>query len=225
MRSSVRQAALLLPRPPHLRQDAGHAQHGPAAVHALRLGEPGQALLVGAQAQRVKAVAAGQLAVLQVGREVGAGQPVGARGGTHRHGAAGGASLGLGLARLRRAAGVGRAGGVGGAAGGSARASHRLPGAAVGRPWRPGCAREGAGRQQPPVSRARGWVGAPWEAGRALGGRPPTQTPPIPLPPPLQPGCSPTGARTTRVARAVLLLSVACILAGARVAVVGPLGI
>ena len=40
----------------HLREDARHAEHGPAAVHALALREPSQALLVGAQAQGVEAV-------------------------------------------------------------------------------------------------------------------------------------------------------------------------
>ena len=39
----------------HLCHDAGHAQHGPAAVHALRLGKPLEALGVGAQTQGVKA--------------------------------------------------------------------------------------------------------------------------------------------------------------------------
>ena len=41
---------------PHLSQDAGHAEHGPAAVHTLALSKPSQALLVGAQAQGVEAV-------------------------------------------------------------------------------------------------------------------------------------------------------------------------
>jgi hypothetical protein len=38
---------------PHLHQDAGDRQHGPPRMHPLRLREPCQALLVGAQAQRV----------------------------------------------------------------------------------------------------------------------------------------------------------------------------
>lgn len=42
-------------RPAHLGQDAGHAKHRPAAVHALRLGVPLQLLGVLAQAQGVKA--------------------------------------------------------------------------------------------------------------------------------------------------------------------------
>lgn len=38
---------------PHLHQDAGNREHGPPRMHALRLREPGEALLVGAQAKRV----------------------------------------------------------------------------------------------------------------------------------------------------------------------------
>lgn len=38
------------PDAPHLCQDTGHCKHGPAGVHALRLGEPLQALWVAAQA-------------------------------------------------------------------------------------------------------------------------------------------------------------------------------
>lgn len=48
----------------HLREDACDCKHGPASVHALRLGKPLEALGVAAQAQRVKAKVTGQ-AVLQ----------------------------------------------------------------------------------------------------------------------------------------------------------------
>lgn len=39
-----------------LRHDARNAEHGPPRVHALGLLEPREALLVGAQAERVKAL-------------------------------------------------------------------------------------------------------------------------------------------------------------------------
>ena len=63
-----------------LRHDAGDAEHRPAAVHALRLGEPLEAVLVGAQAEGVEAEVAGERAV-EPGRGLGPGPPERAGGG------------------------------------------------------------------------------------------------------------------------------------------------
>mmetsp|Transcript_38797 Transcript_38797/g.86290 ORF Transcript_38797/g.86290 Transcript_38797/m.86290 type:complete len:321 (-) Transcript_38797:95-1057(-) len=57
-----------------LGQDTSSSKHSPAAVHALRLGEPLQLLLVCAQTQRVEAKVSWQRAI-QVGRRSPAGQP------------------------------------------------------------------------------------------------------------------------------------------------------